>query len=57
MNASWEKDFQRRIDLFEAPYLDKVKGAAISVKIRVTSGCFHREHSPYEYRIIDNRVA
>jgi hypothetical protein len=36
--------------------LDKVKGAAISVKIRVYSGCFHREHSPYAYRIIDKQL-
>lgn len=56
MNASWEKDFQRRIDLFEAPFLDKGKGVTISIKIRVTSGCFHREHSPYAYRIIDKQL-
>lgn len=41
---------------FEATYLDKLKGSAISVKIRVNSGCFHREHSPYAYQIIDKQL-
>ena len=27
--------------------------SAVSIKVRVTSGCFHREHSPIAYRIID----
>ena len=30
---------------------------AISVKIRVTSGCFHREHSPCAYELIDSYLA
>jgi len=29
---------------------------AVSIKIRVTSGCFHREHSPEAYRLIDDRL-
>jgi hypothetical protein len=28
----------------------------MSVKIRVASGCFHREHSPEAYRLIDDYV-
>lgn len=28
----------------------------ISIKIRVTSGCFHREHSPVAYKLIDEYV-
>ena len=28
-------------------------GLAVSIKVRVTSGCFHREHSPQAYRMID----
>jgi hypothetical protein len=27
--------------------------AALSVKVRVVSGCFHREHSPHAYALID----
>jgi len=29
------------------------EGVAISIKVRVTSGCFHREHSPFAYGLID----
>jgi hypothetical protein len=28
-------------------------GIGVSVKVRVVSGCFHREHSPHAYEIID----
>lgn len=28
----------------------------MSIKLRVNSGCFHREHSPHAYEIIDRRV-
>ena len=37
-------DFQRR---------QRGNGQVISVKVRVESGCFHREHSPEAYEIID----
>ena len=29
----------------------------VSIKVRVTSGCFHREHSPHAYRLIDGYLA
>ena len=29
----------------------------VSVKIRVVSGCFHREHSPHAYSLIDRAIA
>ncbi len=29
----------------------------VSIKVRVESGCFHREHSPQAYRLIDDLVA
>jgi hypothetical protein len=32
-------------------------GLAISIKIRVNSGCFHREHSPQAYELIDEYFA
>jgi hypothetical protein len=31
--------------------------APVSIKVRVTSGCFHREHSPRAYRLIDEYLA
>jgi hypothetical protein len=54
MSSSWENDFRHRIEVFESPFSGKSKGKAISIKIRVTGGCFHREHSPIAYRIIDS---
>ena len=29
----------------------------VSIKIRIVSGCFHREHSPRAYEIIDSKLA
>lgn len=29
----------------------------VSIKVRIGSGCFHREHSPEAYRLIDNYIA
>jgi hypothetical protein len=40
-------DFQRR---------QPGNGHVVSVKVRVESGCFHREHSPEAYKIIDARL-
>ena len=57
MTSSWEDEFRQRIEAFETPFSAKGKGKAISIKVRVTSGCFHREHSPYAYRIIDAQLA
>lgn len=50
---SWENEFSYRIKKFEASSPMKGKGTSVSIKIRVTSGCYHREHSPNAYRIID----
>src|ERR1035437_7281134 len=30
-------------------------GHVVSIKVRIESGCFHREHSPEAYKIIDAR--
>jgi len=32
-------------------------GVSVSLKVRVTSGCFHREHSPRAYALIDAQLA
>jgi hypothetical protein len=40
-------DFQRR---------QTGNGHAVSIKVRVESGCFHREHSPQAYKILDARA-
>jgi hypothetical protein len=46
---AWETEFRERLSRFEAG-----RGkSAVSVKIRVASGCFHSEHSPRAYALID----
>lgn len=42
---------------FEAMRSPRKGEAAISLKVRVTSGCFHREHSPGAYALIDERLS
>jgi hypothetical protein len=38
---------------FEALHVPPPGALAISIKVRVTSGCYHREHSPHAYTLID----
>ncbi len=53
MNSKWEKTFRNRMNDFRQRYIPKPGDIPISIKIRVVSGCFHREHSPKAYDIID----
>lgn len=55
LGSAWVDQFRRRIRDFGAPMPGD--GCAISIKVRVTSGCFHREHSPRAYAIIDDYMA
>jgi hypothetical protein len=52
MNPDWQTEFRQRMAVFRSNSNDSNK-FAISIKIRVTSGCFHREHSPRAYELID----
>jgi hypothetical protein len=55
MDTYWQKQFRTRMDQFGAT---KVAGRVpVSIKVRITSGCFHREHSPEAYRLIDDYIA
>jgi hypothetical protein len=51
MDSYWLNQFRLRIDEFSSA-MGKA-GEAISVKVRIDTGCFHREHSPQAYTIID----
>lgn len=42
---------------FEARRPPKPGEEAVSIKVRVVSGCFHREHSPRAYELIDRGLA
>jgi len=50
MDTYWQSQFRRRMDDFGR---DRIEGfEPVSIKVRVTSGCFHREHSPHAYTMI-----
>lgn len=55
MDEAWASEFQHRMRSFGAarPH----DGISVSLKVRVTSGCFHREHSPHAYSLIDAHLA
>ena len=55
MDKAWESEFQERMRSFEAA--QPHDGMSVSLKVRVTSGCFHREHSPHAYALIDEQLA
>jgi len=52
-----QETFPNRMRGFEARRAPKPGEAAVSIKVRVTSGCFHREHSPRAYELIDRSLA
>jgi hypothetical protein len=56
MDPAWESQFRRRMHVFESSHATGNVGMPVSVKVRVTSGCFHREHSPEAYALIDERL-
>jgi hypothetical protein len=56
MDAEWEKTFRDRMGGFETRRPQGKAGLPVSIKLRVRSGCFHREHSPHAYKLIDSRL-
>jgi hypothetical protein len=50
---TWEDEFNRRMERFHPSSSVEGEGIPISIKIRPSGGCFHREHSPIAYQIID----
>jgi hypothetical protein len=55
VDEHWLQGFRRTVGDFQGR--QKGNGYVISVKVRVESGCFHREHSPEAYKIIDKRLS
>jgi hypothetical protein len=45
MNAEWQQEFRDRMSGFGGRNPGQ-HGEAVSIKLRVVAGCFHREHSP-----------
>lgn len=57
MDPRWQRTFQERMNRFERQRPPRPGEVPISIKIRVVSGCFHREHSPRAYALIDSKLA
>ena len=56
MDSTWGKAFQERMAGFAQRH-NKQRGVPVSIKVRVISGCFHQQHSPRAYEIIDKALA
>ncbi|MBI2567871.1 MAG: hypothetical protein HYV63_12640 [Candidatus Schekmanbacteria bacterium] len=54
--SDWPAEFRRRMHHFGAVHQPAPGETAVSIKVRVQSGCFHREHSPRAYAIIDRHL-
>ncbi|MGB2678516.1 MAG: hypothetical protein WAN12_15645 [Candidatus Acidiferrum sp.] len=56
MDPEWQRVFRDRMHRFEVRPSARPGDIAVSIKIRVVSGCFHREHSPRAYDAIDSQL-
>lgn len=56
MDRAWQEDFRNRMHGFAVRKGAGRTGSGVSIKVRIESGCFHREHSPEAYRIIDRQL-
>ena len=54
VDKHWLEGFRHTVGDFQRRQVGH--GHVVSVKVRVKSGCFHREHSPEAYKIIDARL-
>ena len=49
----WQNEFRKRMRRFGGARQAVPGETGVSIKVRVQSGCFHREHSPHAYTLID----
>jgi hypothetical protein len=52
-DPQWKQTFRDRMRGFRDRRTPPPGTVALSVKVRVSSGCFHREHSPHAYTLLD----
>jgi hypothetical protein len=57
MDTKWQKTFRDRMSRFEVQRPQRAGDMAVSIKVRIVSGCFDREHSPRAYELIDSKLA
>ena len=54
---TWASDLRARIARFESLQTVQAGELGVSIKVRASFGCFHREHSPHPYGAIDGALA
>jgi hypothetical protein len=54
MDPDWQQTFRDRMRGFGHRRPPAPGEVSLSIKIRVTSGCFHREHSPRAFELMDS---
>lgn len=57
MDSTWNRTFRGRISKFKGESPSSPNDIPLSIKLRVMTGCFHREHAPYAYSIINGCLA
>ncbi len=57
VDSAWHNEFRQRMLEFDSEIASGPGGVSLSIKVRVHSGCFHREHSPNAYAAIDAYLA
>lgn len=55
MDNYWRSQFAERMQRFGKENSDS--HLPVSIKVRAMGGCFHREHSPEAYRMIDEKLS
>jgi hypothetical protein len=53
VEETWQDEFGGRMSRFRGSHPPQGEVAAVSIKLRVTSGCFHRSCSPRAYAVVD----
>lgn len=56
MDTEWQQIFRERMRGFRGRTSPRAGEVELSIKFRVMSGCFHREHSPRAYALIDSHL-
>ncbi len=56
MANTWPREFAHRMQAYQSNFGQAPGDVPVSIKIRVASGCFHREHSPAAYALIDQQL-
>src|ERR1017187_9170409 len=56
VDKQWLAGFRKTVGDFRHRHRRGGHGHVVSIKVRIESGCFHREHSPEAFKIIDAQL-